>query len=112
MHRDTDGAGLIGDGAGDSLADPPSGVRGELVAPAVIEFVDRLHESDIAFLNEIEELKAAVRVALGDGDHQAEIGLYELLFGDVGFELAAFDDLKRSPKFSGRRAGFLLELLY
>ncbi len=32
VHRDTDGAGLVGHGAGDGLTDPPGGVRGALVA--------------------------------------------------------------------------------
>ncbi len=37
------------------------GIGRELVAAAVLELVDRLHQADIAFLNEIKELQAAVR---------------------------------------------------
>ena len=37
-----DGAGLVGDGAGDGLANPPGGVGGEFVAALVFEFFDRL----------------------------------------------------------------------
>src|SRR5947209_15588053 len=41
VHRDADGPGLVGDGAGDGLADPPGGVGAELVALAVVELLDR-----------------------------------------------------------------------
>src|SRR5262249_27288082 len=44
VHRNTDGAGLIGDSAGDGLANPPRGVRGELVAAAVFELVHGFHQ--------------------------------------------------------------------
>src|ERR1700722_5157800 len=51
VDRDADGASLVGDGAGDGLANPPRGVRGELVAPTPFEFVHGFHQADIAFLN-------------------------------------------------------------
>src|SRR5215472_520267 len=37
VHRDADGARLIGDGSGDRLADPPSRVGAELVSALVLE---------------------------------------------------------------------------
>ena len=43
MHRDADGAGLVGDGAGDGLANPPSGVGREFVAATVLELVGGAH---------------------------------------------------------------------
>ena len=55
MHRDTDGAGLIGNGTRDGLTDPPRGVGGKLVAAAVLKFFNRFHKAHIAFLNEVEE---------------------------------------------------------
>src|SRR6202167_4238745 len=51
VHRDANGARLIGDGAGDGLADPPRSIGGKLVAAAVFEFVDGFHQADVAFLN-------------------------------------------------------------
>ena len=71
VHRDANRPGLIGDGAGDGLANPPGGVGGELVAAAVLEFVDGLHQADVALLNQVEELQAAVGVLFGDRDDQA-----------------------------------------
>ena len=75
VHRDADGAGLVGDGAGDGLANPPGGVGGELVAAAVFELLDRLHQAHVAFLDQVEEGQAAVGVFLGDGDDEAQVGL-------------------------------------
>src|SRR5262249_961190 len=54
----------VGNRARDRLPDPPRGVGRELVAAAVFELVDRLHQADVAFLDEVEELQAAVRVLL------------------------------------------------
>jgi hypothetical protein len=48
-----------------------SGGRSKLVAAAVVEFIDRLHQADVAFLDEIEELQAAVGVFLRDRDDEA-----------------------------------------
>jgi hypothetical protein len=81
VHRDADGARLVGDRAGDGLADPPGGVGRELVAAAVFELVHRLHQADVAFLDQVEELQAAVGVLLGDRDHQAQVGLDHFLLG-------------------------------
>ena len=111
MDRNANSPRLIGDGARDGLPHPPSGVGGELVAPAVVEFVHGLHQADVAFLNQIQELQSAVGVTLGDGDNQAQVGFDELLLGGLGFLFAAFDDLQRAAKLGGTCATFLLELL-
>src|SRR3712207_8943221 len=46
VHRDADGAGLVGHGAGDRLPDPPRRVRRELVALGVVELLDRADETE------------------------------------------------------------------
>ena len=88
MHRNADGACLVRDGAGDGLTNPPGGVGGELVATAILEFVDRLHQADVAFLNQIEELQAAVGVLLGNGDNQTQVGFHHFLLGTAGLGFA------------------------
>ena len=88
MHGDADGARLIGDRAGDRLADRPGAIGGKLVAAAILELIDRLHQADIAFLDQVEELQAAIRVFLGDRDHEAQVRLHHLLLGLAGFALA------------------------
>ncbi len=81
VHRDTDGAGLVRNGAGDGLTNPPGGVGGEFVTATIFEFVHRLHQADVALLDQVEELQAAVGVLLGDGDNQPQVGFHHLLFG-------------------------------
>ena len=51
VDRQADRTALIGDGAGDSLANPPRGVGGEFVAALVFELVDGTHETRVAFLD-------------------------------------------------------------
>ena len=51
VHRNTDGAGLIGNRARDRLANPPSRIGREFVAATILELVHRLHQADVAFLN-------------------------------------------------------------
>src|SRR5215471_2965039 len=77
VHGDANGAGLVGDGAGDGLADPPCGVRGELVAAAVLELVHGLHE--------------------------AEVGLHHLLLGPRRLHLAGPDVLDDALEVVGAR---------
>ena len=105
MNRNPDGPRLIRDGPCDRLADPPCGVCRELVSAAVFKFIDRLHQADIAFLNEVEELQAAVRVLFRDRDHQAEVGFDHLLLGAARFALALLDGAHDAPEFWQRHAG-------
>ena len=111
VHRDADGARLVGDRAGDRLADPPGGVGRELVAAPVLELVDRLHQADVALLDQVQELQAAVGVFLGDGDHQAQVRLDHLLLGLPGLALAFLHGLHdaavvvdRQARLGGQRA--------
>lgn len=77
----------VGDGTRDGLTDPPRRVGRELVAATVLELVHGLHQADVAFLDQVQELQAAVRVLLGDRDHQAQVGLGHFALGlaSLGF---------------------------
>ena len=83
VHRDADGAGLVGDGPGDRLADPPRGVGGELEALGVVELLHRPHEAEVALLDEVEEQHPPPDVALGDGHDEAQVGLDQLASADL-----------------------------
>ncbi len=85
MHRNTDGARLIRDRAGDSLTDPPGCVGGELVTTTVFELINRFHQTDVTFLNQIQELQAAVGVFLGDRDNQTQVRFNHLFLRTAGF---------------------------
>ena len=78
VHRNTDRARLVGDRTSDGLTDPPGGIGREFIAAAVFEFIYGLHEADVAFLNEIEELQAAVGVFFGDRDDETQVCLDHL----------------------------------
>ena len=83
VDGDADGAGLVGHGAGDGLADPPGGVGGELVALGVVELFDGADEAEVAFLDEVEEGHAAAGVALGEGDDQTQVRLQQVVLGPL-----------------------------
>src|SRR5207302_7169442 len=70
VNRNADSAGLVSNRASDGLTNPPGGVSGEFISAAPIELVGSLHQAEIAFLNEIEELQAMMGIFFGDGDHQ------------------------------------------
>ena len=74
VHRDADGSRLIGDRARNRLPDPPGRVGGKLVAAPIFEFLHRLHQSHVAFLDQVEEREAAISVLLRNRDHEAQIG--------------------------------------
>src|SRR5438093_6785291 len=84
VNRHPDGSALICDGAIDRLADPPRRVGRELEAAAVLEALDRLHQAEIALLDEVEERHLPCEVALGHGDDESEIRLRKFAsgFGD------------------------------
>src|SRR5579864_2638364 len=96
VHGDADGAGLVGDGAGNGLADPPGCVRGKFVAAAPLEFVHGLHEADVALLNQVQELQSAIGVFFRDGDDEAKVGLDQFFFGLLGFGFSPKYHLKHA----------------
>ena len=102
MHGNADGAGLVCNGAGDGLANPPGGIGGEFVAAAVFKFFHRFHQAHVAFLNQIQEGEAAVGIFFGNGNDQAQIGLHHFILGPAGFAkpfaefLVGFSHLIRS----------------
>ena len=81
MDRDADRPRLVGDGAGDRLADPPRRVGAELEPAAVLVLVDRPHQAGVAFLNQVEEAQAAVAVLLGDAHDQPQVAAGQFALG-------------------------------
>src|SRR5262249_24694998 len=110
-HGNADGARLVGGRARDRLPDPPRGIGRELVTAAILEFVDRLHQADIAFLDQIEELQAAVGVFLGDGDDEAQVCLHHLLLGLSRLALALLHHLHYLAELADLKPGLAGEHL-
>ena len=83
MDREPNGATGVGHAPGDGLADPPGGVRRELEPFAPVELVHRVDQTQVAFLHQIEQRQVGGLISLGDGHHQAQVGLDECLGGLV-----------------------------
>ena len=81
MHGNTDGTGLVGDGARNGLTDPPRGVRGELEALLVVELLDGANQTEVTLLDQIQEQHATADIALGDRDDQTQVCADERLLG-------------------------------
>jgi len=108
VHGDADGAGLVGQRAGDGLADPPRRVGGELEALAVVELLRGAHESERALLDQVEEGKALIAVVLGDRHDEAQVGLDHLL---LGVEVSALDGLGEGDFLGGGEQADLADVL-
>ena len=74
---------MVGDGTGDGLPDPPCGVGGELVALGVVELFHGFDQAQIALLDQVKKQHTAAHIPLGNGHHQTEVGLGQLLLGLV-----------------------------
>src|SRR5450830_1749125 len=109
VHRNTDGAGLVGDRASDRLTDPPGGISREFVAATVFELVHGLHQADVAFLDQVEELQTAVGVLLGDGDHQTQVRFNHLFLRAAGLGLTDRHATVDVLDLGDGQAGFGLE---
>ncbi len=108
VHGDADRARLVGERAGDRLADPPGRVGGELEALAVVELLGRPHEPERALLDQVEERQALVAVVLGDRDDQAQVRLDHLL---LRVEVAALDPLGEVDLLLGGQQADLADVL-
>src|SRR4051794_38632373 len=108
VHGDADRARLVGERAGDGLADPPRRVRRELEALAVVELLGGTHEAERALLDQAEEGKPLVAVVLRDRDHEAQVRLDHLL---LGVEVAALDALGEVDLLLGREQAHLADVL-
>ena len=107
VDRDPDGAGLVGEGAGHGLADPPGRVRRELVAAGVVELLDRPDQAEVALLDEVEHGQAAADVPLGDGDDEAQVRLDQPALGHPAHDDQPVEvEGELAVRGRGRRASF------
>ena len=87
MYRQPNGASLICNRAADCLANPPRRISRKFVATAILEFIDRFHQANIAFLDEVKKVKPAIGIFLCDRNHQSQIGLNHLVLCLIGIHL-------------------------
>ncbi len=81
MHRNPDGSGLVGDGTGDGLPDPPGGICREFVSLCPVKLVHRPDQACVALLDQIQDVQTPAGILLGDGNHQPEVGFRQLVLG-------------------------------
>ena len=105
MNRNTNGAGLVRDRTRDGLTNPPSGIGRELVTAAIFKFINGLHQTDVAFLNQVKELQTAVGVFLGDRDHQSKVGFDHVTFSATGLGCALVQIFLKLFKLGVAHAG-------
>ena len=108
VDRDADRARLVGQRAGDRLADPPGRVGRELEALAVVELLRRAHEAERPLLDQVEERQPLVAVVLRDRDDEPQVGLDHLL---LRVEVAALDAPREVDLLLGREQPDLADVL-
>jgi hypothetical protein len=85
IARQANEAGLLIKRPADGLTNPEGGIGGELEASTPVELVDRVLETQVAFLNQVAQIHPLGEgVAAGDGDDQPEVGADEAIFGRSG----------------------------
>jgi hypothetical protein len=84
MNRNANRSGLVGDGARDRLTNPPRRVSRKLVAAPPFEFIDGFHQTDVAFLNQIEKLQTAIRVFFRNRNDETQVGFDQFAFCLIG----------------------------
>ena len=77
MHRNSNGSRLVGDGSCNCLTNPPCRIGGELVAFSIVELVNRLNQTKIALLNQIQEQHPSAHIAFGNADYKTKVCLTE-----------------------------------
>src|SRR5581483_1754063 len=73
VYRDSNRTRLVGNGTSNCLPDPPRRISRKLIPAAVLELVDRFHQTDVALLDQIQELQTAVGVLLGDRNYESQV---------------------------------------
>ena len=91
MNRNSDCSSLISDGSCDCLSNPPCCIGAEFVSSFMVEFFSGSDESQVSFLNEVEEEHASADIFFCDADNQTEVCLNKFAFCNLSC-LPAFDD--------------------
>ena len=81
MDGNTNRAGLVSDSTGNGLANPPGGIRAELVPLRVIELFDGTNQTNIPLLNQVQQAHTPANILFRDTDHQAQIRLGQAALG-------------------------------
>ena len=100
---------MVGDRPGDRLADPPGRVGRELEPAPILKPIDRLHEADVAFLDEVEQRQVAPEVPLRDRHDQTQVRLHQLALRLAHGAVAALDLLEERAQLPASEPDETLE---
>src|SRR6266498_3883228 len=87
VHRNPDRPRLIRNRPRDRRPNPPGRIRGELETLGVVELLHRTDQPEVPLLDQVQQEHSPTHVASGDGDDQAQVGLDELLLGQLTLPL-------------------------
>ncbi len=79
MHGDSDRARLVCDRARDRLTDPPRRIRGKFESFLIVKLFHRFHQSEVAFLDQIQKQHPASDIPLRNGNNQPQVCLRQAL---------------------------------
>ena len=75
MHRQPHQTRLMHDRALDVLADPPRRIGREAEPALGLELADRMHQAEVAFLDQVGHRQAAAEIVLCDADNEPQVVL-------------------------------------
>jgi hypothetical protein len=75
------------------LANTPRRVRRELVSQLVVELVHRLHQADVPFLHQVEQVQTRIGIVLCDAEHESQIGPDEFILGPRHLHLVFVNEI-------------------
>ena len=90
MHRDTDGSCLIGNGTSDGLSDPPCCICGEFKAFMEVEFFNGFDQTQVTFLNQIQEQHTTANISFCDTYYQTQVCFCQFFLRRFAFRAAFF----------------------
>ena len=79
VDRDANGSRLVRHSTRNCLANPPRSVGRELVALRVVELLNCANQTQVSFLNQVQELHTASGVTLRKRNYKTQVGLEEVV---------------------------------
>ena len=83
VEGQSDHTGLLTDSLQNGLTYPPDCVRNKVVAFLDIEALDGVHQTDIAFVDQVGQGQPLILVLLGHIYHKPQVCIHQLLFGSL-----------------------------
>ena len=108
VHRNPDRGTLVRDRPLAGLANPPRGIRGELVALTPVELLDGTVQADDAVLDQVEERHAVTAVLLRDRDDEPQVRVDHPLLGGL---VTTLDTLRECDLLGGSQQLVLADVL-